>query len=125
MNRSLLTGLLFFFPLPERGTPVHISFTFSRTILQCLSKALTLPRSFLLLRQLIKTCVLFFTDWVRTESGPVLNSSSRLANSSGVISDLGLLATTAIIIDQMMNDENFEKLNNFGNKSPVPNKRPM
>ena len=23
----------------------------------------------------------------------------------------------------MMNDENFEKLNNFGNKLPVPNKR--
>jgi hypothetical protein len=35
--------------------------------------------------------VLFFTDCVRTESGPVLNSSSsRLANSSGVISDFGL-----------------------------------
>jgi len=34
--------------------------------------------------------VLFFTDWVRTERGPVLNSSSsRLDNSSGVISDFG------------------------------------
>jgi len=37
-------------------TSVHISLTFSRTILQCLSKALTRPRSFLLLRQLISTC---------------------------------------------------------------------
>lgn len=56
-----------------------------------LSNALTLPSSFLLLRQLIRTCVLFFTDWVRTESGPVLNSSSsRFWSSSGVISDLGL-----------------------------------
>jgi len=38
-------------------TSVHISRTFSRTILQCLSKALTRPRSFLLLRQLIRTCI--------------------------------------------------------------------
>ena len=116
MNRSLLTGLLcfntkeacylyyfffclekkvtFFFPFPVLGTSVHISFTFSSTILQCLSNALTRPKSFLLLRQLIRTWVLFLTDCVRTDSGPVLNSSSsRLANSSGVISDLGLLAT--------------------------------
>ena len=84
----------FFFPFPVLGTSVHISFTFSSTILQCLSNALTRPKSFLLLRQLIRTWVLFLTDCVRTDSGPVLNSSSsRLANSSGVISDLGLLAT--------------------------------
>jgi hypothetical protein len=36
--------------------------------------------------------VLFFTDCVRTERGPVLNSSSsRFASSSGVISDFGLV----------------------------------
>lgn len=48
----------------------------SRTMLQWRSKALTRPNSFLLLRQLIKTCVLFFTDCVSTDNGPVLNSSS-------------------------------------------------
>ena len=36
MKRSLLTGLDFFLPLPLFGTSVHISFTFSKTILQCL-----------------------------------------------------------------------------------------
>lgn len=36
MYLSLLTGLDFFFPLPVFGVSVHISFTFSRTILQCL-----------------------------------------------------------------------------------------
>lgn len=38
------------------------------------------------------TWVLFLTDCVKTDNGPVLNSSSSLlANSSGVISDLGLV----------------------------------
>ena len=55
-----------------------------------LSKAFTLPSSFLLFLQLMRTCVLFLTDCVRTESGPVLNSSCSLcANSSGVISLFG------------------------------------
>merc|ERR1711909_105975 len=75
MYLSLFTGLDFFFPFPVLGTSVHISFTFSRTMLQCLSKALTLPSSFLLFLQLMRTCVLLFTLCVRTESGPVLNSS--------------------------------------------------
>jgi hypothetical protein len=36
--------------------------------------------------------VLFLTDSVRTDRGPVLNSScSAFSSSSGVISDLGLL----------------------------------
>lgn len=36
--------------------------------------------------------MLFLTDWVSTDSGPVLNSSSSWrANSSGVSSDLGLM----------------------------------
>lgn len=76
INLSLLTGFTFFFPFPVRGTSVHISFTLSNTMLQWRSNALTRPRSFLLLRQLIKTCVLFLTDWVSTDNGPVLNSSS-------------------------------------------------
>lgn len=55
-----------------------------------LSKAFTLPKIFLLFLQLIKTWVLFLTDWVRTDNGPVLNSSCSLrASSSGVISLLG------------------------------------
>ena len=37
-------------------TSVHISFTFSKIILQCLSKAFTLPKSFLLFLQLMSTC---------------------------------------------------------------------
>lgn len=90
MKRSLFTGFTFFLPLPVRGISVHISLTFSRTMLQWRSKAFTRPKSFLLLRQLIKTWVLFLTDCVRTDNGPVLNSSSScLANSSGVNSDLG------------------------------------
>ena len=39
----------------HRHTSVHISFTFSRIMLQCLSNALMRPSSFLLLRQLIST----------------------------------------------------------------------
>lgn len=90
MNRSLLTGFTFFLPFPVRGTSVHISLTLSSTMLQWRSNAFTRPKSFLLLRQLIRTWVLFLTDCVRTESGPVLNSSSSWrANSSGVSSDLG------------------------------------
>ena len=58
-----------------------------------LSKALTRPNSFLLLRQLINTWVLFLTDWVKTDKGPVLNSScSFCASSSGVISLFGFCA---------------------------------
>lgn len=38
MYRSLFTGLDFFFPFPLLGTSVHISFTFSNTMLQCLGE---------------------------------------------------------------------------------------
>merc|ERR1711915_603597 len=55
MYRSLFTGLDFFFPLPALGTSVQSSLTFSRTMLQWRSKALTRANSFLLLRQLINT----------------------------------------------------------------------
>ena len=41
----------------KNHTSVHISLTFSRTMLQCLSKALTRPRSFLLFRQFINTYI--------------------------------------------------------------------
>lgn len=76
MNLSLFTGRAFFLPLPVFGTSVHISLTFSRTMLQCRSKARTRPSNFLLFRQLIRTWVLFLTLIMSTERGPVLNSSS-------------------------------------------------
>jgi len=38
INLSLFTGLDFFLPLPVFGTSVHISLTFSSTMLQCLEK---------------------------------------------------------------------------------------
>ncbi len=47
-------------------------------MLQCLSKAFTLPNSFLLFLTLIRTCVLFFTLCERTDNGPFANSSSSL-----------------------------------------------
>ena len=102
---------MLFLPFPVLGISVHISLTPSRTILQWRSKALTRPRSFLLFRQLINTWVLFLTDYVRTERGPVLNSSSSLfSNSSGVISDFGLFMSAAAMA-------NFWIFCNFSSKS--------
>merc|ERR1712241_1357328 len=102
MNLSLFTGLAFFLPFPVFGSSVHISLTPSRTMLQCLSNAFTLPRSFLLFLQLISTWVFPLTDSVRTERGPVLNSCCSLASSSsGVISDLGFVSAD----DEAMMDE--------------------
>jgi len=104
MYLSLLIGFAFF-PFPVFGISYHISFTFSSTMLQCLSNALTRPNNFLLLRQLIRTCVLFFTDVIRTDNGPVLNSSSSLCfNSSNVNSDLGLLSNEDIVMLEIKQD---------------------
>ena len=77
MKRSLLTGLDFL-ATPPLGCSVHISLTFSSTMLQCRSNALTRPSSFLLFLQLMSTCVLLLTLCVSTDSGPVENSSSSL-----------------------------------------------
>ena len=88
---SLLTGLALLFPFPVFGTSVHISFTFSSTMLKCRSNALTRASSLRLFRQLMRTCVFCLTDWVSTDRGPVWNSSSSLfLSSSSVNSDLGL-----------------------------------
>lgn len=57
-------------------TSVHISFTFSRIMLQCRSNARTLASSFLLFLQLIRTCVLALTLDVSTDSGPERNAES-------------------------------------------------
>lgn len=54
MNLSLLIGLPFL-PLASLGVSVHISFTFSSTILQCRSKAFTRAKSFRLFRIEIRT----------------------------------------------------------------------
>lgn len=75
INLSLLTGLPFF-PLLFRGVSVHISLTFSSTILQCLSKALTLASSLRLLRHEIRTWVCERTAVCRMDSGPDVNSCS-------------------------------------------------
>jgi hypothetical protein len=93
MNRSLFTGLAFFFPFPVFGTSVHISLTFSRTILQWRSKAFTRPSNFLLFRQLMSTWVLFLTDIVSTERGPVENSSSSVFSVSSSIGLAPLMVT--------------------------------
>lgn len=74
MNLSLLTGLPFL-PLASLGVSVHISFTFSRTMLQCLSKAFTRARSFLLFRIDMRTWVWLRTAVWRIERGPAENSS--------------------------------------------------
>ena len=65
-------------------TSVQNSLTFSKTMLQCLSKALTLARSFLLLRQLMRTWELVLTLVVSTERGPVRNNSSSFFSKSSI-----------------------------------------
>jgi len=91
MYLSLLIGFAFL-PFPVFGISYHISLTFSNTMLQCLSKALTRPKSFLLFRQLMRTWVLFLTDDISTDKGPVLNSSSSLCLSSSNVNSLFGLA---------------------------------
>lgn len=61
---------------PALECSIHISVTSYRTMLQCRSKALTLARSFLLLRTLIKTCVSFSTARFKMDNGPTSNSSA-------------------------------------------------
>merc|ERR1719291_602605 len=80
MKRSLFTGFAFF--LPPWGTSVHISRTFSKTMFEWRSKALTRARIFLLLRQLISTWELSFTHFCNTDKGP----TSKLSFSSGLAS---------------------------------------
>ncbi len=75
INLSLLTGLPFL-PPDTLGVSVHISFTFSNTILQCRSKAFTLANNFRLLRHEISTCVCERTAVCRMERGPEVNSCS-------------------------------------------------
>lgn len=81
MNLSLLMGLPFF-PCALRGVSVHISFAFSNTMLQCLSKALTLARSFLLLRHETRTWLWLRTAVWRMERGPAVNSCSSTRATS-------------------------------------------
>merc|ERR1712241_1581755 len=106
MNLSLFTGLAFFFPLPVFGNSVHISLTPSRTMLQCLSNAFTLPRSFLLFLQLMRTWVLFFTLSVSTLRGPVWNSSCSLASLSSGVSSFLLLIIRPFSVLIFCNSEN-------------------
>ena len=75
MNRSLFTGLPFF-PPDSLGVSVHISLTFSRTMLQCRSKALTRANSLRLFRHEMRTCVWDLTAVCRIDRGPDVNSCS-------------------------------------------------
>jgi hypothetical protein len=69
-------------PLARRGVSVHISFAFSRTMLQCRSNALTRARSFLLFRHEMRTWVRERTAVWRMERGPVVSSCSSTCATS-------------------------------------------
>lgn len=75
INLSLLTGRPFF-PSANLGVSVHISLTFSSTMLQCLSKALTRASSLRFERIEMSTCVCDLTAVWRMERGPEENSYS-------------------------------------------------
>lgn len=75
MKRSLFTGRPFL-PSASRGVSVHISLTFSRTMLQWRSNALTRARSLRLLRMEMRTCTCERTAVWRIDSGPAENSCS-------------------------------------------------
>ena len=77
MKRSLLTARPFF-PAAVLGFSVHISLTFSKTMLQCLSNAFTLASSFRLFRHEINTCVFDRTAVCRMDNGPAVNSCSSI-----------------------------------------------
>lgn len=77
-KRSLFTP----FPLFPLGFSVHISLTFSSTMLQWRSNALTRARSLRLFRQEIKTWVCVRVAVCRSERGPaVISCSSTRATS--------------------------------------------
>lgn len=73
IKRSLLTTRPFL-PSAVRGVSLHISFTFSSTMLQWRSNAFTRPSNFRLLRHEIRTCVCCRTAVCSSESGPEVNS---------------------------------------------------
>jgi hypothetical protein len=85
INRSLLTGRPFL-PALFLGVSVHISFTFSRTILQCLSKAFTRASNLRLFLHEIRTCACDRTAVCRIESGPEVNSCSSSCAISNSLS---------------------------------------
>lgn len=72
INLLLVTAAPF---LPFLGISVHSSWTFSMTMFMWRSKALTFPRSFLLLRRAMRTSLLALTDLVSNENGPTLKLS--------------------------------------------------
>lgn len=75
LKNILLINLSLFTPFPPFPCfSVHISLTFSSTMLQCRSKALTRARSLRLLRQDIRTCVCVRVAVMRIERGPVESS---------------------------------------------------
>ena len=78
--RWALTGLALDFPLPDLGVSVQISFTFSSTMLQCLSKALTRARSLWLFRTLMST---YFPSDGRARIAHIMATNAREEKRGG------------------------------------------
>ena len=70
----LLMNLSWLTTLPPFWVSVHISFTFSSTMLQCLSKALILASNLWLFLTLIRTCVCVLVAVIKIDNGPVDSS---------------------------------------------------
>jgi hypothetical protein len=104
INLSLLTGLPFF-PALVLGVSVHISFTFSSTILQCLSNAFTRASSLRLFRHEIRTCACDRTAVCRMDRGPEVNSCSSscaISNSLSTVSKIFAAASVAQYVSSFL-----------------------
>ena len=71
-----LTGLAFDFPLPDFGISVHNSLTFSKTILQCRSKAFTRASNLWLFRTFMRTWQSFVSE--REPSANIPESTKKV-----------------------------------------------
>lgn len=90
---------LFFHSYHSPASMIQNSNRNGPTIFACLSNALTLANSFLLLLSAIKIWVWFFTEVCRTERGPLeISASSRRRICSSVSSDLGVLANCVTLL---------------------------
>ena len=96
MKRSRLIGLPFL-PSAFRGVSLHISLTFSSTMLQWRSKALTRASSLRLLRVEIRTWVWLRTAVWRSERGPEVNSWVSRRESSYSLG-MGVLVGSACYV---------------------------
>lgn len=90
MYRSFFIGFDFL-PCEPRGSSVHISSTFSKTMFMCLSKARTLARILRLLRNAISTYVFALTALKSSEKGPYEKVSSGVSFFSSSIASLNYI----------------------------------